>query len=221
MKDPAVDTVIGVRRRRRQHEHRRACSSRSSRSSERKVSADEVIARLRAEARRTSPARRCFLQAVQDLRIGGRGAQRPVPVHAAGRRPRPSSSCGRRSVLAKLQDPAGAGRRQHATSRTRASRRRSRSTAPPPSRLGITPQAIDDTLYDAFGQRQVSTMYTPLNQYHVVMEVEPQFWQNPDGLRFIYVRSADRRARAALRLHALRARHDAARRQPPGPVSRR
>ena len=42
----------------------------------------------------------------------------------------------------------------------------------PPSRLGITPQAIDDTLYDAFGQRQVSTMYTPLNQYHVVMEVD-------------------------------------------------
>ena len=51
------------------------------------------------------------------------------------------------------------------------------------SRLGITTQMIDDTLYDAFGQRQVSTMYTPLNQYHVVMEVEPQFWQNPDGLR--------------------------------------
>ena len=48
------------------------------------------------------------------------------------------------------------------------------------SRLGITQQVIDDTLYDAFGQRQVSTMYTPLNQYHVVMEVAPQFWQNPD-----------------------------------------
>src|SRR5207245_2862324 len=45
------------------------------------------------------------------------------------------------------------------------------------ARLGITPRAIDDALYDAFGQRQVSTMYTQLNQYHVVMEVAPRFWQ--------------------------------------------
>ena len=58
------------------------------------------------------------------------------------------------------------------------------------SRLGITPQAIDDTLYDAFGQRQVSTMYTPLNQYHVMMEVAPEFWQDPDTLKDIYVRSS-------------------------------
>ena len=76
------------------------------------------------------------------------------------------------------------------------------------ARLGITPQTIDDTLYDAFGQRQVSTMYTPLNQYHVVMEVEPQFWQNPETLKDIYVRSSTKRrgAGAAQRLHALRAR---------------
>jgi multidrug efflux pump len=57
------------------------------------------------------------------------------------------------------------------------------------ARLGITPQMIDDTLYDAFGQRQVSTMYTQLNQYHVVMEVAPEFWQSPETLRDIYVRS--------------------------------
>jgi multidrug efflux pump len=57
------------------------------------------------------------------------------------------------------------------------------------SRLGITPQQIDDTLYDAFGQRPVSTMYTQLNQYHVVMEADPQFWQNPDALKYIDVRS--------------------------------
>ena len=55
-------------------------------------------------------------------------------------------------------------------------------------RLGISAQTIDDTLYDAFGQRQVSVMYTQLNQYHVVMEVDPQFWQNPDGLKYLYVR---------------------------------
>ncbi len=59
------------------------------------------------------------------------------------------------------------------------------------ARLGITPQLIDQVLYDAFGQEQVSVMYTQLNQYHVVMEVEPRFWQNPtEGLRNIYVPSS-------------------------------
>ncbi len=58
------------------------------------------------------------------------------------------------------------------------------------ARFGISPQLIDNTLYDAFGQRQVSTMYTSLNQYHVVMEAAPQYWQNP---RFA---AADLRARA-------------------------
>jgi multidrug efflux pump len=57
------------------------------------------------------------------------------------------------------------------------------------SRLGVTPQAIDDTLYDAFGQRLVSTIFTQLNQYHVVLEVDPQFQQNPDSLKDIYVDS--------------------------------
>jgi len=58
------------------------------------------------------------------------------------------------------------------------------------SRLGILPQTIDDTLYDAFGQRQVSTIFTQLNQYHVVLEVDPQFAQNPDSLKNIYVHGA-------------------------------
>ena len=57
------------------------------------------------------------------------------------------------------------------------------------ARFGITPQLIDNTLYDAFGQRQVSTMYTSLNQYHVIMEAAPEFWQNPLFLRQIYVDS--------------------------------
>jgi multidrug efflux pump len=58
------------------------------------------------------------------------------------------------------------------------------------SRLGIVPQTIDDTLYDAFGQRQVSTIFTQLNQYHVVLQVDPKFQQNPDALKDIYVHSA-------------------------------
>jgi multidrug efflux pump len=59
------------------------------------------------------------------------------------------------------------------------------------SRLGILPQVIDDTLYDAFGQRQVSTIFTQLNQYHVVLEVNPTFQQNPDALKQIYVHSSN------------------------------
>jgi multidrug efflux pump len=55
------------------------------------------------------------------------------------------------------------------------------------SRLGLTQSQIDATLYDAFGQRQVSTIYNPLNQYHVIMEVSPEYWQNPETLRDIYV----------------------------------
>ena len=57
------------------------------------------------------------------------------------------------------------------------------------ARYGITPQMIDDTLYDAYGQRLVSTMFTQLNQYHVVLEVDPRFGQNPDSLKDIYVRA--------------------------------
>jgi multidrug efflux pump len=58
------------------------------------------------------------------------------------------------------------------------------------SRMGITPQAIDQTLYDAFGQRQVSTLYTQLNQYHIILETQPDFQKNPAKLQDIYVRSA-------------------------------
>ena len=58
------------------------------------------------------------------------------------------------------------------------------------SRMGIPQQVIDNTLYDAFGQRQVSTMYTQLNQYHVVMEVDPRFQQSTDAIQQLYVRSS-------------------------------
>ena len=55
------------------------------------------------------------------------------------------------------------------------------------SRLGLTAAQIDNTLYDAFGQRQVSNIYNPLNQYHVVMEAAPEFWQSPETLHEIYI----------------------------------
>src|SRR5262249_62283273 len=63
---------------------------------------------------------------------------------------------------------------------------------PPPPRLGTTTATIAEPLSDAFGQRQVSPMYKPLNQYHVVLEVGAAFLQHPDGLKHIYVRAASR-----------------------------
>ena len=89
------------------------------------------------------------------------------------------------------------------------------------ARLGVTPQLIDDTLYDAFGQRQVSTMYTPLNQYHVVMEAAPRVRPAAaDAARDL--RASARRHPVPLeRAHPLRADVDRAGGQPPGAVSRR
>jgi multidrug efflux pump subunit AcrB len=61
---------------------------------------------------------------------------------------------------------------------------------PTASRLGITPQTIDNLLYDAFGEREIARTYSPMNQYYVVMEVAPSFWQNPDGLKSVYATSS-------------------------------
>ena len=72
----------------------------------------------------------------------------------------------------------------------------SRSIATPPLVSAFSPPTIDNTLYDAFGQRQVSTMFTQLNQYHVVLEVNPQFQQDPEQLKYIYVKSRNRASKS-------------------------
>ena len=88
------------------------------------------------------------------------------------------------------------------------------------ARFNISPQLIDDMLYDAFGQRQVSTMYTSLNQYHVVMEVAPQFWQNPNTLRQVYVASPSGTEVPLSAIAQYGNRHRAAVGHPSGAVSR-
>ena len=89
------------------------------------------------------------------------------------------------------------------------------------SRLGVAAGDIDNALYDAFGQRQVSIMYKPLNQYHVVMEVAPEFSNSTDALQNIYVRAANGTRGPAVVLCALRPIQHAAGGQPSGPISRR
>jgi multidrug efflux pump len=153
----------------------------------RDASADQIIARLRPKLARV-PGATLYLQAVQDIRLGGRRGNAQyqytfqadsltdlsewAPRMLAALRDLPEL----RDVSSDQQD---AGLQVPLTI--------DRATA---ARLGVSTRLIDETLYSAFGQRQVSTIYTSLNQYHVVMEVAPEFWQSPDALRGIYVRSS-------------------------------
>ena len=153
---------------------------------ERGLTADQVITRLRAKLAAV-PGAPTFLQAVQDLRVGGRASNAQYQYTLQGEdvaelnawAPRVAE---RLRALPQLVDFSSDQQNQGRQSSVVIDRR----TA---SRLGLTPAMIDDTLYDAFGQRQVSTTFTPLNQYHVVMEVAPRFWQRPQTLQEIYVRA--------------------------------
>jgi multidrug efflux pump len=153
---------------------------------ERDVSADQVIARLRGKLA-SVPGATLYLQPVQDVRVGGRGAAAQYQYTLQGDDPRELFEWAPRvyAMLRKLKQLADVNSDQQ-NKGLQAALTIDRSTA---SRLGITPQMIDNTLYDAFGQRPVSTMYTQLNQYHVIMEVAPQFWQDPESLKQIYVKS--------------------------------
>jgi len=154
---------------------------------ERNVSADQVIARLRPKTQ--LPGASLFLQSAQEIRIGGRGSNSQFQYTIQG------------DTVAELQKWAGIMlegikalpqvRDSNTDLQNRGLEARlviDRDTA---ARLGVTPQAIDNALYSAFGQRQVSTMYKPLNQYHVVMEAELPYQQNPDSLNNIYLRSSN------------------------------
>jgi multidrug efflux pump len=154
--------------------------------SERKLSADQIIGRLRRELSRISGAT-LFLQPVQDVRVGGRPASSQFQYTL---RSDDLDALVEWSpqLYRKLQTLPGIAdvNSDQQNRGLELSVQVDRATA---SRLGVTQQIIDDTLYDAFGQRQVSTIYRRLNQYHVVMEVDPRFSQDPDGLKHLYVPS--------------------------------
>ena len=154
---------------------------------ERKLSADQVIARLRKKIS-SVPGAPAYLQSVQDVRAGGRmsGGQYQYTLQGENLMDLMTWSPRIEQRLREIPGIVDVNSDQQDKG-LQASVVIDRSTA---SRLGVSPQVIDDTLYSAFGQRQVSIMYTPLNQYHVVMEVEPRFWQRPETLRHIYVRSS-------------------------------
>ncbi|MEA3084069.1 MAG: multidrug efflux pump [Paraburkholderia sp.] len=180
--NPAVDSVAGFTGGRQTNSGFMFVSLKPK--SERKLSADQVIQQLRAPLGDVAGAR-TFLQAVQDIRVGGRqsNAQYQFTLLADSTPdlylwgPKLTEALQARPELADVNSDQQQGGLEAMVTIDRASA----------ARLGIKPAQIDNTLYDAFGQRQVSTIYNPLNQYHVVMEVAPKYWQSPDMLNQIYV----------------------------------
>src|ERR1039457_3438554 len=153
---------------------------------ERKITVDFIMQRLRPKLGRI-PGATLYLQASQDVRIGGRNsaALYQFTMRADNVQDLTTYAPQMFDQLKKIpmivdvnSDHQNRGLHSMVTY--------DRETA---SRFGISSQLLDNTLYDAFGQRQVSTMYKSLNQYHVVMEVAPQYWQNPLTLRDVYVHS--------------------------------
>jgi multidrug efflux pump len=155
---------------------------------ERKVTADEVIGRLRGKLGRIAGAR-IVLQPTQDVRTGGRTSAALYQYTLQGDNLADllewaPKVLGKMTELDGLADVTSDQQNRGLQARLDIDR----ATA---ARLGITPQILDSTLYSAFGQRQVSTIYNALNQNHVVMEVDPQFSTNPDALKIVYVKSKD------------------------------
>ena len=154
---------------------------------ERKVSAADIINRLRPKMNRL-PVASTFLQAAQDLRIGARSGNALYQYTIQCDNVQDLSKWGPilLSEMKKLpglqdvnSDQQNGGLQELLTY--------DRTTA---ARLGITTQSLDSSLYSAFGQSEVSIIYTQLNQYYVVLEVAPQYWQTPQGLKDIYLNSA-------------------------------
>jgi multidrug efflux pump len=155
---------------------------------QRKADADEIIRRLQPKLAEVEGIS-LYLQPVQDLQIESRISRTQFQYTLEDADPEELRTEAPRLLaklraLPELRDVASdqdAGGLQIAV-------QIDRDTA---SRLGILPQAIDDTLYDAFGQRIVSTIFTQLNQYRVILEVKPQFQDSPEALDKLYVRSAN------------------------------
>jgi multidrug efflux pump len=180
--DPAVDTAVGFTGGGQTNSGFMFVSLKPL--NQRKLSVDGVIARLRREMA-VVPGATLFLQAVQDIRVGGRASNAQYQYTLQG------------NTLEELNEwapkIAAAMQAEHTLADVNSDQQNKglesdlvidRDAA---AQLGITVSQIDNTLYDAFGQRQVSTIYVARNQYHVIMEVAPRYWQNPETLKDVYV----------------------------------
>ena len=187
--DPAVASAVGFTGGRATNSGFIFVSLR--RRADRDATGQQVIARLRPKLAQVAGAQ-LFLQDAQDVRTGGRQSNAEFQYTLQSDR----------SALLYKWTPilTAALKKAPELSEVNSDQQQGgletdlvidRTTA---ARLNLTPSTIDNTLYDAYGQRQVSTIYNPLNQYHVVMEVAPQYWQNPDSLRELWVSTSGARA---------------------------
>jgi len=151
---------------------------------ERLESAEKVIARLRGKLAKI-PGATLVLQPVQDLRIGGRASSAQYQYTLRCDNLEDLNQWGPKILRA--MRGLGTVVDVNTDQQNRGLKVALGIDRDMATRLGLSIQRIDDTLYDAFGQRQVSTIYKPLNQYRVVLGVDPDFWQNPDSLRHIYM----------------------------------
>jgi multidrug efflux pump len=185
LSDPAVDAVAGFTGGGTANRGNMFISLKPL--AQRKSSADQVINRLRPKLARI-PAATLYLQAQQDVRVGGRQSNSQYQYTLRADNLSDLTSWSRRLLDRMRTIPEIRDANTDLQSRgLQLMLVVDRDTA---SRLGLSTQEVDDALYDAFGQRQVSTMYSPLNQYHVVMEVAPRFQQDPGALNEIYARSS-------------------------------
>jgi multidrug efflux pump len=151
---------------------------------ERTISADQVIARLRREMA-VIPGATLFLQAVQDIRVGGRASNAQYQFTLQGPTFEELNEWTPKIAAALQGDPNLTDVNSDQQNKGLESDLVIDRDAA--AQLGITVSQVDNTLYDAFGQRQVSTIYVARNQYHVIMEVAPQYWQNPEMLKDVWI----------------------------------
>ena len=180
--DPAVESVVGFTGGRQTNMGNVYVALKPL--AQRHISGDLVIARLRPKLSQVAGAR-LFLQMAQDIRQGGRqsNAQYQYTLQADDAAALYEWASKLTAELAKSPDLADVNSDQQQKG-LETDLTIDRATA---ARFGLNESSIDNTLYDAFGQRQVSTIYNALNQYHVVMEVAPRYWQSPETLKDIYV----------------------------------
>jgi len=154
---------------------------------ERKGTAAQIINRLRPQLNRL-PVASAFLQSVQDLRIGGRSSNAMYQYTIQSDTVQDLTKWGP-IILGAMQGLPGlqdiSSDQQNGGLEELMNYDRVNA-----AKLGLTVQSLDSTLYSAFGQSQVSIIYTQLNQYYVVLEVAPQYWQTPEGLKDIYLQSS-------------------------------
>jgi multidrug efflux pump len=188
MKDPNVQAIVGFAGGNTAKNSGRMFITLKPQGKERKITADQVIAEMRRKLSAV-PGATLFMQSAQDLTTGARQSQAQYQYTLQGEDLNELNSWAPKVLqklksLKELRDVNTDQQNRGLDSQVIIDR----DTA---SRLGVSPQDIDNALYDAFGQRQVSTIYRQLNQYHVVMEVAPQYQTSPQALQAVYVRSAN------------------------------